>query len=108
MEDCVVFLTQKVFISVNLSNVSFTQEMRTPQVNSSGNSSTNVGLTQIGLVQTSDSDKLRTETNFRLRQTSNQYKRRISTNVETSTNVGRVHYKEKRRTLIEFEKIPLL
>ena len=64
-------------------------------------------------VQTSDlhkSDwyKRQTQTNFGLRQTSNQYKRRISTNVETSTNVGRVHYKEKRRTLIEFEKMPLL
>ena len=85
MEDCVVFLTQKVFISVNLSNVSFTQEMRTPQVNSSGNSSTNVGLTQIGLVQTSDSDKLRTETNVEPVQKTDQYKRRNQYKRRTGT-----------------------
>ena len=47
--------------------------------------STNIGLTNVGLVQMLDWYKRRTGTNVGLGQTSDLYKRR------TSTNVGRVH-----------------
>ena len=86
--------------------------------------------TNFGLVQTSDWDKRCTGTNFGLVQTSDQQKRQMvqrsdSVNVglvqisdwykrRTGINVGPAEtsfgyiYKEKRRTLVEFEKRPLL
>ena len=73
--------------------------------------STKVGLTNVGLVHTSDWDTHRTSTNVGLVQTSDQYKRRSSTNVglvqtsdwfkrRTSTKVGLVQTSDqyKRRT----------
>ena len=76
--------------------------------------STNVGLTNVGLLQTSDwykrrTNKRRTATNVGLVQSSDWDKRQTSTNVGPVQTSNGYIYKKKRETLVEFEKnIPLL
>ena len=55
-------------------------------------------------LQTSDWYKRQIGTNVGLVQTSDWYKRRTSTNVAPVQMSDRYIYKEKRRTLVEFEK----
>ena len=62
-----------------------THKRRTPQTSDS----TNVGRTKVRPVQTSDQYKRRTSTNVGLVQTSDQYKRRTGTFIRKNVGLGR-------------------